>query len=155
MDCCYRDVVWCVSSARLESSPLSNARTSDSRNRRWPPGVRMLPMRPAAAQRVTVFGSTRNNEATSPGVSSLSPVSTTPPLFLAPRHPLQHGRPLPSPKWPERHPMGCCGGAHLSYCVYAYCHYPWLTRADVGISAPRPWFPGLCPADLSVAYRRG
>src|SRR5690349_3937398 len=39
----------------------------------------MLPMRPAAAQRVTVLGSTRNNAATSPGVSRRSPVSTAPP----------------------------------------------------------------------------
>ncbi len=37
-----------------------------------PPGVRMEPMRPADAQRVTVFGSTRNRAATSPGVSSRS-----------------------------------------------------------------------------------
>ena len=34
----------------------SKLRTSDSRNRRCPPGVRMLRIRPAAAQRVTVFG---------------------------------------------------------------------------------------------------
>jgi hypothetical protein len=60
------------------SSPSSKARTSDSRNRRCPPGVRMLLMRPAAAHRVTVFGSTRNSAATSPGVSRRSPVSTTP-----------------------------------------------------------------------------
>ena len=31
-----------------------------------PAGVRMLVMRPEAAQRVTVFGSTRNSAATSP-----------------------------------------------------------------------------------------
>ena len=61
-----------------DASPSSRARTSDSRNRRWPPGVRMLPIRPAAAQRVTVFGSTRNSAATSPGVSRRSPVSTAP-----------------------------------------------------------------------------
>jgi hypothetical protein len=50
------------------ASPRSRARTSDSRNRRWPPGVRMLLMRPDAAHRVTVFGSTRKRAATSPGV---------------------------------------------------------------------------------------
>jgi len=44
--------------------PPSSARTSDSRNRRCPPGVRMLLIRPDAAQRVTVFGSTRNRAAT-------------------------------------------------------------------------------------------
>jgi len=33
-------------------SPRSNARTSDSRNLRCPPGVRMLLMRPEAAHRV-------------------------------------------------------------------------------------------------------
>ena len=32
----------------------------------------MLVMRPEAAQRVTVFGSTRNSAATSPGVSKRS-----------------------------------------------------------------------------------
>ena len=36
----------------------SRSRISDSRKRRCPPGVRMLLIRPAAAQRVTVFGST-------------------------------------------------------------------------------------------------
>jgi len=40
----------------------------------------MLLIRPAAAHRVTVFGSTRNSAATSPGVSRRSPVSTTPSL---------------------------------------------------------------------------
>ena len=30
----------------------SRPRTSDSRNRRWPPGVRIEPIRPAEAQRV-------------------------------------------------------------------------------------------------------
>src|ERR1700734_2174511 len=58
-------------SAVASLSPRSSARTSDSRNRRCPPGVRMLVIRPDAAQRVTVFGSTRNRAATSPGVSSL------------------------------------------------------------------------------------
>lgn len=41
----------------------------------------MLLMRPAAAQRVTVFGSTRKSVATSPGVSSLSLTSTEPPRY--------------------------------------------------------------------------
>ena len=58
-------------------SPRSRARTSDSRNRRCPPGVRMLVIRPDAAQRVTVFGSTRNRAATSPGVSSRSLLPST------------------------------------------------------------------------------
>ncbi len=50
-----------------------------------PPGVRMLLMRPDAAQRVTVFGSTRNRAATSPGVSSrslLPSILATPPDLL-------------------------------------------------------------------------
>src|SRR5581483_12122266 len=42
--------------AAVVGSPLSSARTSDSRNRLCPPGVRMLLIRPEAAQRVTVFG---------------------------------------------------------------------------------------------------
>ena len=50
----------------------SMLRTSDSRNRRCPPGVRIEPIRPADAHRVTVLGSTRNRLATSPGVSSRS-----------------------------------------------------------------------------------
>ena len=63
----------------------SRALTSDSRNRRCPPGVRMDPMRPADAQRVTVFGSTRNMSATSPGVSSRSvSMVTLPPPYRAP-----------------------------------------------------------------------
>ena len=74
-------------------SPRSSARTSDSRNLRCPPGVRMLVMRPEAAQRVTVFGSTRNRAATSPGVSrrSLLP-STFSPLRLSPSY-LRSGDP--------------------------------------------------------------
>src|SRR5215467_3065583 len=62
-------------------SPSSSSRTSASRNRRCPPGVRMLLIRPDAAHRVTVFGSTLNSAATSPGVSrrSLLPsISPTP-----------------------------------------------------------------------------
>jgi hypothetical protein len=53
-------------------SEASSARTSASRNRRCPPGVRIEPIRPAEAHRVTVFGSTRNSAATSPGVSKRS-----------------------------------------------------------------------------------
>ena len=53
----------------------SSALTSDSRNLRCPPGVLIDPMRPADAHRVTVFGSTRNISATSPGVSNLSEIS--------------------------------------------------------------------------------
>ena len=58
-------------------SPRSNARTSDSRNLRCPPGVRMLLMRPDAAHRVTVFGSTRKSAATSPGVRRRSLLPST------------------------------------------------------------------------------
>jgi hypothetical protein len=46
--------------------------TSDSRNLRCPPGVRIDRIRPADAHRVTVLGSTLNIRATSPGVSSRS-----------------------------------------------------------------------------------
>jgi len=60
------------STVRSASRPL----TSDSRNLRCPPGVRMDPMRPADAHRVTVLGSTLNIRATSPGVSSRSGFST-------------------------------------------------------------------------------
>lgn len=66
------------------SSPRSNACTSDSRNRRCPPGVRMLLILPAAAQRVTVFGSTRKRAATSPGVNKRSVVLSTMSLPLCP-----------------------------------------------------------------------
>jgi hypothetical protein len=58
-------------------SPRSSARTSDSRNRRCPPGVRILVIRPEAAHLVTVFGSTRNRAATSPGVSKRSLLPST------------------------------------------------------------------------------
>jgi hypothetical protein len=58
-------------------SPRSNARTSDSRNLRCPPGVRMLLIRPDAAHRVTVFGSTRKSAATSPGVRRRSLLPST------------------------------------------------------------------------------
>ncbi len=56
------------STVRSASRPV----TSDSRNLRCPPGVRMDPIRPADAHRVTVFGSTLNIRATSPGVSNRS-----------------------------------------------------------------------------------
>ena len=70
----------------------------------YPPGVRMLWIRPAAAHRVTVFGSTRNRAATSPGVSSRSRGSIHSPWYLtatryrvrAPRV-LTHSEPLPGP----------------------------------------------------------
>ncbi|GAA1104595.1 hypothetical protein GCM10009642_49030 [Nocardiopsis metallicus] len=58
-------------------SPSRRARTSDSRKRRCPPGVRMLLIRPEAAQRVTVLGSTRKSEATSPGVNRRSLARST------------------------------------------------------------------------------
>src|SRR6516165_9282681 len=66
----------CVAALPADS-PRSNARTSDSRNLRCPPGVRMLLMRPDAAHRVTVFGSTRKSAATSPGVRSRSLLPST------------------------------------------------------------------------------
>src|SRR4051794_10395159 len=63
-----RQSVWLASVV----SSASRVFTSDSRNRRWPPGGRVEPIRPAVAQRVTVLGSTRKRAATSPGVSSRS-----------------------------------------------------------------------------------
>ena len=53
----------------------SSSVTSDSRNLRCPPGVRMDPIRPWSAHRYTVFGSTRNNRATSPDERSRSGMS--------------------------------------------------------------------------------
>lgn len=50
--------------------PPRSARTSVSRYRRCPPSVRIDVSLPAFAQRVTVFGSTRNIVATSAGVSN-------------------------------------------------------------------------------------
>src|SRR5439155_12373767 len=49
-------------------------RISEARKRRWPPRVRIAVILPARAQRVTVFGFTRNSAATSAGVSSASGV---------------------------------------------------------------------------------
>src|SRR6202020_3147343 len=57
-------------SERCCGMPASSARTSVSRYRRCPPRVRIDVSLPALAQRVTVFGSTRNIVATSAGVSS-------------------------------------------------------------------------------------
>lgn len=51
---------------------ISRALTSDSLYLRWPPRVLIEVNFPAFAQRVTVFGSTRNKLATSEGVSSVS-----------------------------------------------------------------------------------
>ena len=51
---------------------ISRALTSDSLYLRWPPRVLIEVNLPAFAQRVTVFGSTRNKLATSDGVSSVS-----------------------------------------------------------------------------------
>jgi len=54
----------------------------------------MLVMRPEAAQRVTVFGSTRNSAATSPGVSKRSLLPSTFSLLrLAPCEPSRHQGP--------------------------------------------------------------
>src|SRR6478609_5835878 len=55
-------------------SSATRVLTSDSRNLRCPPGVRIDPIRPADAHRVTVFGSTLKIRATSPGVSNRSGV---------------------------------------------------------------------------------
>lgn len=69
-------------SARLAAS---SAVISDSRNRRCPPGVRMDPIHPLDAHRVTVLGFTRNNAATWCGVSSRSVFSSvTLPTFAGP-----------------------------------------------------------------------
>src|SRR2546429_6422134 len=92
-------------------SPSSSARTSDSRNRRCPPGVRILPIRPAAAHRVTVFGSTRNSAATSPGVSRRAPVSTMPPRVNRTYRPLNRlyggvRRKTRNPSYLEDRPVG-------------------------------------------------
>ena len=54
-----------------EIAPRS-ALTSDSLYLRWPPKVLMEVNFPAFAHLVTVFGSTRNSEATSAGVSKTS-----------------------------------------------------------------------------------
>ena len=62
--------------------PFRSARTSDSRNLRWPPGVLVEPSFPASAQRLTVFGSTRNSAPTSAGVSSRSNVTGVLSLFM-------------------------------------------------------------------------
>jgi len=51
---------------------FNRALTSDSLYLRWPPSVLIEVNLPAFAQRVTVFGSTRNKLATSEGVSSVS-----------------------------------------------------------------------------------
>jgi hypothetical protein len=54
----------------------------------------MLVIRPEAAQRVTVFGSTRNSAATSPGVSKRSLLPSTFSLLrLAPCEPSRHQGP--------------------------------------------------------------
>jgi hypothetical protein len=62
----------------------------------------MLLMRPAAAHRVTVFGSTRNRLATSPGVSNRSRDSTTTnPLDCASALRMPSVCPLPGPLSPH------------------------------------------------------
>lgn len=67
---------WCPAAGSQAAAPpsgmQSKARTSRSRYRRWPPGVRLDVSFPDLAQRVTVLGFTRNRLATSPGVSSFS-----------------------------------------------------------------------------------
>ena len=50
----------------------SNALTSDSLYLRWPPKVLIEVSFPDFAHLVTVFGSTRNKEATSAGVNRTS-----------------------------------------------------------------------------------
>jgi len=60
---------------------------SASRYRRCPPSVLIAESFPALAQRVTVFGSTRNNAATSAGVNNRSAsflVANAPPSLAPP-----------------------------------------------------------------------
>jgi hypothetical protein len=54
----------------------------------------MLVIRPEAAQRVTVFGSTRNRAATSPGVSKRSLLPSTFSLLRLCRLSLRSGIPI-------------------------------------------------------------
>jgi len=56
----------------------------------------MLVIRPEAAQRVTVFGSTRNRAATSPGVSkrSLLPSTFQSPPTVSPEPPVRYASSL-------------------------------------------------------------
>lgn len=54
----------------------------------------MLVIRPEAAHRVTVFGSTRNSAATSPGVSNRSLLPSTFSLLRLCRLSLRSGIPL-------------------------------------------------------------
>src|SRR3954451_18501572 len=83
----------------------------------------MLLIRPAAAHRVTVFGSTRNRLATSPGVNSRSRASTGPPRAVrlanyvhagqGPRQAIRTNVPAFRAEWaviddsvsPENHPL--------------------------------------------------
>jgi len=64
------------STARQTRSASSTSsrkwRISLARKRRWPPSVRIAEILPARAQRVTVFGLTRNIAATSEGVNRVS-----------------------------------------------------------------------------------
>ncbi len=78
---------------------------------RCPPGVRILLMRPAAAQRVTVFGSTLKRAATSPGVSSRS-------LLL-------------STISPPRVPRPAAGG-QVNQCAERSLIYPWFSQKITG-----------------------
>ena len=80
-----------------------NRRISAARKRRCPPRVRIAEILPARAQRVTVFGFTRNMAATSEGVSRASgsffgsiAIAVSTYFFLHSRLGLLRGRPEPA-----------------------------------------------------------
>ena len=104
--------------------------TSDSRNLRCPPGVRIDPMRPDAAHLVTVFGSTRNIRATSPGVSNRSWMSIVTGYLLL---------------GPER-----CHGQGLMLILRRQCgsgarpNYAFMSESERSGHRPIP-DPSLCP----------
>ena len=92
---------------RAKKPSDSRAVTSDSRNLRCPPTVRMHPRRPSIAHRVTVLGSTRNIAATSPGVSSLATPVTERGVVTGGLHSIAHGGladvdGMTRPAWPGR-----------------------------------------------------
>src|SRR5581483_4700112 len=64
--------LWPAASTYCSTNSARAARISALRNRRCPPRVRMAEILPERAQRVTVFGLTRNSAATAEGVSSSS-----------------------------------------------------------------------------------
>jgi len=93
----------------------------------------MDPMRPDAAHLVTVFGSTRNIRATSPGVSSCSWMS------VATEDLLSGPRPLSRPGDDAHSATSLCRGAHPNYAFMSESERSVHRPIPRSVTMPTKW----------------